>query len=108
MIRSLLLIIPVLISLMACGQEVKKPIVNYKEVIVIDTLFVFDAETGEDAIEFDTLKLNLKDGLFKDFHSNGKVKEEGMYKAFYGYEKKIGVWKYYNDKGELIKEENYN
>ena len=102
--RNWIVLIVVFMSSFACAQESKKLIVNYKEVIVIDTSFVFDPETGNDSIEYDTNKVMLKDGPFKDFHINGKVKEEGMYKAFYGYDKKVGVWKFYNEKGELIRE----
>ncbi len=53
-------------------------------------------------------------GLWRLWHENGNLEEEGYYKKHgkkisfdEGY-KKIGNWKYYNEQGKLIKEENYD
>jgi antitoxin component YwqK of YwqJK toxin-antitoxin module len=42
-------------------------------------------------------------GKFQEFYSNGKLMEEGIYDKM----KKVGEWKYYNEEGELIKNENH-
>jgi antitoxin component YwqK of YwqJK toxin-antitoxin module len=42
-------------------------------------------------------------GKFQKFYSNGKLKEEGIYDKM----KKIGEWKYFDEEGELIKNENH-
>ncbi len=42
----------------------------------------------------------VRDGKFKAFHSNGKIKSIGKYKD----DKRIGVWKFYFDNGFLYKE----
>lgn len=41
-----------------------------------------------------------KNGLFKDYHSNGELKTVGYYKN----DKKVAHWKYYWDNGQLKKE----
>lgn len=43
----------------------------------------------------------IVNGLFKKFYENGILMEEGEYKMM----KKIGLWKYYNELGNLIKTE---
>jgi len=44
------------------------------------------------------------DGYIKCYHSNGRVKSEGV---FY-FNNKIGLWKYYNKRGEIIKTEDFS
>jgi|SRR6478735_2195277 len=48
------------------------------------------------------LKQNTK--LVEEFHANGITRERG--KLIYG--KKDGEWEYYNEKGELIREDIYS
>lgn len=43
------------------------------------------------------------DGYFRENHSNGVIKSEGVY--FFG--KKIGLWQYYNINGQVDKTEQY-
>ena len=40
--------------------------------------------------------------IYKGFYGNGNIKEKGL---LFGHVK-IGVWEYYNEKGELIRTEN--
>ena len=43
-------------------------------------------------------------GLWKEYRENGKLKSVGEYKTSW---KKIGVWNYYDEEGNLIKQENH-
>ena len=43
----------------------------------------------------------IVDGTFKKFYENGILMEEGTYKMM----KKVGLWKYYDEAGNLIKTE---
>ena len=45
----------------------------------------------------------LNNEIQRDWHSNGQVKWEGEYKNGM----KDGIWRYYNENGDLIKEESY-
>lgn len=47
----------------------------------------------------------IKKGTFKTFYSNGNLKSKGEYGAN---ETKTGLWKYYNQMGELIKIEDFS
>lgn len=48
-------------------------------------------------------------GKIKSYHQNGIIAEEGSYSDNFCYRnKKVGLWKYYNEQGKLIKEEMYN
>ena len=50
-------------------------------------------------------------GFWKFFYKNGKIKEQGNYVKNSNYSLKglkDGIWKYYNDEGNLIKTENYS
>jgi antitoxin component YwqK of YwqJK toxin-antitoxin module len=42
----------------------------------------------------------LRDGKYKSFHPNGKIRSQGKY----GDGKRIGLWKFYFDNGFLYKE----
>lgn len=42
-------------------------------------------------------------GYYKRYYTSGKIKEQGVY--YFG--NKIGVWKYYNKKGEILKLETH-
>jgi antitoxin component YwqK of YwqJK toxin-antitoxin module len=43
----------------------------------------------------------IVDGAFKKFYENGILMEEGEYKMM----KKVGLWKYYDETGNLTKTE---
>ena len=46
----------------------------------------------------------LQQGMNKVNYSNGKVRFEGFWKN----DKQIGTWKFYSEKGELLKSEDYS
>lgn len=46
-------------------------------------------------------KNGIVNGLFKKFYENGFLMEEGEYKTM----KKVGIWKYYDEEGNLTKTE---
>ena len=48
-------------------------------------------------------KFGKKQGEYTEFHPNGKVAVKGLYSG----NMKVEDWKYYNEKGELLKTEKY-
>jgi len=42
-------------------------------------------------------------GEFEKYHENGTLKEKGAYNKM----RKTGHWKYYNEEGVLVKEEDF-
>jgi len=50
-----------------------------------------------------SLKSGFKDGSFKEYHPNGKVKMTGQFKK----DKRDGTWKLYDETGKQIMKRNY-
>jgi antitoxin component YwqK of YwqJK toxin-antitoxin module len=49
-------------------------------------------------------KDDLKNGIWKYYHTNGKLEQEGKYNK---YGRPTGVWKWYYESGNILREENY-
>lgn len=75
------------------AKTMLKEVYNYKEVTVFSA-------TGDNSIVETKLK---KHGQYFYYYQNGKVKISGIYKN----DEKHGTWKYFDEKGTLIKEEEY-
>ena len=48
-------------------------------------------------------KNGMAEGRRTTYFENGKVRYDGMYKE----DQKIGKWRFYDEKGKLLAEENY-
>ncbi len=67
-------------------------------------------ENGLPASLFELIDKKTKTYIKKEFYLNGKIKEEGMMilRPELGDYQKQGTWNFYNEKGNLIKTENYH
>ncbi len=54
--------------------------------------------------EVGTYKNNLVEGPVKQYREDGSLKAEGTYKHW---RKKVGIWRYYDAKGKLMKETDF-
>lgn len=54
--------------------------------------------------EVGTYRDNLVEGPILQYHPNGNLKAKGNYKHW---KKKIGIWKYYDTSGKLVKTASY-
>jgi antitoxin component YwqK of YwqJK toxin-antitoxin module len=66
-------------------------------------------ENGSPESIFELVDKKTKKYIKKEFYENGRVKEEGsmIFRKDLGDYQKDGVWNYYDDKGKLLKTENY-
>ncbi len=81
----------------AATQKKPKEVFHHKQMV---TIFPDPKNYGEyiDSMYY------VKNGPYTRYHENGALECSGFYKD----EKKDGVWKYYDPKGVLIKEEKYS
>mgnify|MGYP003537914774 FL=1 len=70
---------------------------------VNDTVFVYDEEKKDLSKPMYIKEAIMKQGRWIYYYDSGNEESEGQYIA----DKKKGVWKYYNEKGGLIEEEEY-
>ena len=64
--------------------------------------FVTKYKDGSTHIEVE-LKDGLKHGRYFEYYSNGELKIKGRYRK----DKQIGLWRAYNDKGEMVKKKRF-
>ena len=80
---------------------------------VLDTNFMFYAETGQ-FLDFSVREYrNPRIGKYFRYYENGKIEIAGNYKIFICDEKdsqetKVGKWTYYNQKGNILLERFYD
>ncbi len=67
-------------------------------------------ENGLPASLFELVDKKTKKYMKKEFYENGRVREEGpmIFRKDLGDYQKEGAWSYYDEKGSLIKSENYH
>jgi antitoxin component YwqK of YwqJK toxin-antitoxin module len=68
-----------------------------------DSITVYDEKTGKPKL-FSVDSVLMKQYKWSYYYDNGLLESEGAYKN----DKKKGTWKYYNEKGEMIKTETYD
>ena len=69
---------------------------------VRDSVMDFDPISNRDTLAYITRRLFQK-GVWTFYHPNGVKESDG----FYSKDLKVGSWKYYDDKGNLLKVEEY-
>lgn len=74
----------------------------YFRVYQRDTISIFD-ERAKAYSNYVTDSVLKKQNKWSYFYDNGLLESQGLYEN----DKKVGIWKYFNKKGELIKEETY-
>ncbi len=45
----------------------------------------------------------INDGIYKEYYENGQIKLVGKYKRYF----KTGTWRYYSNRGKLLKKEKW-
>lgn len=69
----------------------------------VDSIRIFDPKVKKERTILTSTKL-MREGKWSFYYENGILQSEGNYKA----DVKMGEWKYYNEKGELINMEDVN
>lgn len=77
--------------------------VTYLTLIVLSILLIMNViKSGKDLIQ--SVVIELKDGLYEDYHPNGKIKSKGMILGG----QKTGIWTFYNQSGDLLSRKEFN
>lgn len=101
---------PVLVLLemeRASGRTVRR--YDVRQEPRLDSVYTENVDTGEFVLVVNEVVIDIPDGLFEEYHPNGRIKVQGGLGGFDedGTPKKIGLWTEWDADGRMIRSHNY-